>query len=321
MISFPEQETAPMPEPVIAGLSEEERLSRLEEIRNEPPAAFVLGRGDVIGISVYDEPDLAAAAIPVRPDGMISFALIGDVSALNRTVEELRADVTERLSRFIKQPRVSVVVSRFMSQQYTIAGEVEKPGVFSIETDLTLSQVLARSGGLRQGQFKASSVELADLSHAFLSRDGETLPIDFVALFKRGDMRYDVSVMPGDYIYIPSGLSQEIYVLGEVNHPDMFAFTAGMPLTKALVVAKGFSRDADICRVHLVRGSLSSPEVYTLDLNQIFEGRIKDVALKPGDIVFVPPTGLTRWSDAINKIIPAVVLANSGTNLLNRNFD
>jgi len=316
-LEFPVPETLPMPAPEILAMSEADRLQELDKIRAQQDGPFLLGQGDVMAVSVYDEPDLTVSGIPVRPDGQISFPLIGDVEAIGKSVEGIREEITSRLSHFIKDPKVSVIVSQFRSQQYTIAGQVAKPGVFTIETKITLTKALARSGGLSQGQFHASSVELADLSHAFISRQGQMLPIDFVALFKQGDMRYDITIKPDDYIYIPSGLSKEIYILGEVHRADMFAYTQGMPLSKALVVAKGFTRNADTGRVHLIRGSLTAPEVYVVDLNLILTAQMRDVPLRPGDIIYVPPTGLTRWSDTINKIIPGMVLANTGANIAN----
>lgn len=305
----------PEPELVTVGMTIEDRLARLEELRNEPTGDFMLGLGDVLFVSVYDEPDLTIDGIPVRPDGKISFPLIGDVDVLDRTAADIRSELTERLAKFLVEPKVSVLVREFNSQQYTIMGQVVSPGTFPLNTQVSLTQALAKSGGLKQGQFHATSVELADLSHSFISRDGEMLPVDFVALFSGGDLRYDIPLRTGDYIYIPSGLKQEIYVLGEVNRADMFAYREGMSLTKALVIAKGFSRIADLDRVHVVRGSLTDPELYVVSLNDIYNGRVTDVAMEPGDIVFVPPTGLAKWSQIVNQILPSMVMARTGMDM------
>jgi polysaccharide export outer membrane protein len=303
----------PQPKLVTNGMSEEERLSRLEKFRSQPTDDFKLGRGDRLYISVYDEPDLTLDSVPVRPDGKISFPLIEEVVAENRTADEIRAEMTERLSKFLVEPKVSVIVKTYKSQQYTIIGQVVKPGAFPLDTSVSLTQALARSGGLSQGQFHATSVELADLSHAFISRKGEMLPIDFIALFRGGDLRYDISLRSGDYIYIPSGLSQEVYVLGEVNRADMFAFREGMSLSKALVFSEGFSRIANIKRIHVIRGSLTDPTLYVVNLDDIYNGLVTDVALRPGDIVYVPRTGLSKWSQFINELLPSFVLARTGT--------
>ena len=303
----------PQPDLVTSIMSEEERFSRLEEIRSTPIDDFRLGKGDRLYISVYDESDLTLDGVPVRPDGKISYPLIEEVLAEGRTTDEIRQEITERLSRFLIDPKVSVVVKTYKSQQYTIIGQVVKPGAFPLDTNVSLTQALARSGGLSQGQFHATSVELADLSHAFISRKGEMLPIDFVALFRGGDLRYDLALRSGDYIYIPSGLSQEVYVLGEVNRADMFAFREGMSLSKALVISEGFTRSANIKRIHVIRGSLTDPTLYVVNLDDIYEGLVTDVTLRPGDIVYVPRTGLSKWAQFVNQLLPSYVLARTGT--------
>ena len=307
----------PKPSIVSAGMSVEERLAVIDRLKAEPVPTFKMGYGDVLHISVYDEPDLTVDGIPVRPDGMISFPLIGDLMVVGSTAMDVRAAISNSLSEFLKDPKVTVLVRRYASQAYTIVGEVVKPGVFSLDTQVTLTQALAKSGGLTTGQFHASTVELADLGHAFISRKGDMLPIDFIALFQRGDLRYDLPLRSGDYIYIPSGLTEEIYVLGEVQRPDMFAFRQGMPLSKALVIAKGFTREADLSRVHIIRGSLVDPMLYIVDMNRVFTGTDPDVPLQAGDVIYLPPTGLARWADIVNKIIPGMVLARTGTQLSN----
>ncbi len=314
-IKMPETGAPPptsVPEVTFDKLDKEEQLKQLLQLKTESPGEFRLGKGDILAISVYDEPDLRVKAVPIRPDGKISFPLIGDIRGTGLTVDEVRHTLTQKLLRYLKDPQVSVIVSSFNSQKYTIIGQVVKPGVYALGTDYSLTQAIARAGGLTQGQFHASSVELADLSHAFITRKGDMLPVDFVALLRRGDMRYDLPLHPGDYIYIPSGLSQEIYILGEVSRPDMFAFREGMQLSKALVVAKGFTADANLTQVHLVRGSLSNPQRFIVNMHDVFEGKTKDVALEPGDIVYVPPAGLSRWSRIINRILPGLVLARTG---------
>ncbi len=305
----------PEPDMVTVGMSEEERMAQLEGLRNLPEVDFILGQGDVLFVSVYDESDLTIDGIPIRPDGKISFPLIGDILAKGRTAAEIREELTERLAQFLVEPKVSVMVRQFNSQQYTIMGQVVTPGTYPLNTKVMLTQALAKSGGLKQGQFHATSVELADLSHSFISREGNMLPIDFVALFSGGDLRYDIPLQSGDYIYIPSGLKQEIYVLGEVNRADMFAYREGMSLTKALVISEGFSRIADLDRIHVVRGSLTDPELYVVNLKDIYAGRVTDIAMEPGDIVFVPPTGLAKWSQVVNQILPSMVLARTGMSL------
>lgn len=293
-------------------MSAEEQLGELGRIVAETRSLPTLGKGDVLSISVYDEPELGIAAVPIRPDGMISFPLIGDVQAAGRTVDELTASITERLARFVIEPQVTVIVNEFNSLNYTISGEVTRPGVYPLVTDVRLTEAVARAGGLKQGQFRASSVELADLSGAFVSRQGRVLPVDFTRLLRQGDLRFDIELQDGDYINIPSGLANEVYIVGEVKAPAPFSFREPMPLSATLAQAQGFTREADLKRVHIVRGSLTNPELIVCNFKDVLEGKAQDVALAPGDIVYVPPTHLSKWAQMLDQIVPTIQALQTG---------
>ena len=307
------------PEAINRQKTVEEQLADLEQALADNTASFKLGKGDVLSISVYDEPDLTLDSVPVRPDGKLAFPLIGEVQVDGRNVEAVSSEIRERLLQFVLEPRVSVVVREFNSLDYTLYGEVVNPGVYPLTTEVSITGAIAKAGGLTKGQFRASSVELADLTHAFLARNGQVMPVDFVRLIRHGDVRFDIELQPGDYIHIPSGLSKEVYILGEVRAPALFAFRESMPMSRTLALAEGFTPDADLSSIHIVRGALHNPTVIVADFEMVISGRAQDVQLEPGDIVYVPPTTLTRYSRTIDKILPTIQalqvgLILSGTN-------
>jgi protein involved in polysaccharide export with SLBB domain len=295
----------------------EEQLADLQRLVAATAAIPRLGKGDVLSISVYDEPDLTISELPVRPDGKISFPLVGDIQADGRTVEEVNAELTDRLRQYLLAPKVSVIVTAFNSLNYVINGEVVKPGVYPLVTDVTITAALAKAGGLNKGQFRSSSVELADLTHAFISRRGKLLPVDFVRLVRQGDLRFDIALQDGDYISIPSGLSKEVYIIGEVKAPALFAFREEMPMSRTVALAEGFTNDADLSRIHVIRGSLSNPRVIVTDFNKVIAGQQQDVQLEPGDVVYVPPTGLSNWARMLDKIVPTITAIQTGIILSN----
>ena len=297
--------------------SPEEQLADLQRIVSQTVAEPRLGKGDVLSISVYDEPDLTISGVPIRPDGKISFPLVGDILADARTVDEVSTDLTTRLREYLLAPKVSVIVTAFNSFNYVINGEVVRPGVYPLITDVTITSALATAGGLKKGQFRASSVELADLSNAFISRRGKLLPVDFVRLLRQGDLRFDITLQDGDYISIPSGLSREVYIIGEVNTPALFAFREAMPMSRTVALAEGFTRDADLSRIHVIRGSLNNPTLIITDFNKVIAGKQQDVQLEPGDVVYVPPTGLSSWARMLDKIVPTVTAIQTGIILSN----
>jgi protein involved in polysaccharide export with SLBB domain len=298
--------------------SPEEQLAELRRIVSQTAAEPRLGKGDVLSISVYDEPDLTISGVPIRPDGKISFPLVGDIQADGRTVDEVNTELTTRLRQYLLAPKVSVIVTAFNSFNYVINGEVVRPGVYPLVTDVTITSALATAGGLNKGQFRASSVELADLSGAFISRRGKLLPVDFTRLLRQGDLRFDITLQDGDYISIPSGLSREVYIIGEVKAPALFAFREEMPMSRTVALSEGFTKDADLSRIHVIRGSLNNPTLIITDFNKVIAGQQQDVQLEPGDVVYVPPTGLSSWARMLDKIVPtvtaiqtAIVLGNS----------
>ena len=253
----------------------EQQLAELELLDKNSNYIPTLGRGDVLDIAVYDEPDLTIEGIPIRPDGKISFPLAGELQAEGLTVTELNLSLTEGLQKFILAPKVSIIVQEFNSQKYTIFGEVVNPGIYPLTTDISITAALASAGGLNKGNFRATTVELADLSHAFIAREGVVLPVDFTRLIRQGDMRYDISLQAGDYIYIPSGLSKEVYILGEVNNAMLFAYREDMPMSRTLAQAEGFTPDADLKRVHIIRGSLHNPTVIMINFEEVLKGNAK----------------------------------------------
>jgi hypothetical protein len=98
----------------------------------------------------------------------------------------------------------------------------------------------------------------------------------------------------------------------EVKAPALFAFREEMPLSRTLAMAEGFTADADRSRIHVVRGSLSNPTLIVTDFNKIITGQAQDVQLEPGDIVFVPTTGLATWARMLNQIVPTIQALQTG---------
>ncbi len=295
---------------------DEEAAALQKALEKYKDVKFTLGRGDTLSVSVYGEPDLVSDGVPIRPDGMVSLPLVGDVQAMGKTVGEVVEAYTEGLKAYIRSPKVTIVVKDFKSLSYIINGEVKNPGVYPLDSDVTLNMALAKAGGLSKGGFQGTTTELADLSHAYLARKGEVLPINFSRLIRDGDLRFDVQLMPGDLINIPSGLSKEVYILGEVQGAYQLAFRENLPLSVALTKAHGFTKDADLSRVHVVRGSLSNPVLIVVDMDKVLNGEARDMQLEAGDLVYVPPTYLTSWSRMLSKIVPTMSALTGGVRFI-----
>ena len=123
-------------------------LKTIDE-NGQSPAAYKIGKGDVLEIITWKEPDFSREA-PVRMDGMISFPLLKDIPAAGRTTFEIENEIRSRLNRYVTHPVVSVSVKSQGSKKFYIIGEVQNPGEYPFEKDLTVLQALALSGGLTE---------------------------------------------------------------------------------------------------------------------------------------------------------------------------
>lgn len=109
--------------------------------------AYRLGPEDILRISVWKDDSLSSDVI-VRPDGMISFPLAGDVQAEGRTVEELRKALTDRLAAYVQDPVVSIMVIKVSSYRVYVIGRVNHPGEFMLGHEADVMQALSLAGGL-----------------------------------------------------------------------------------------------------------------------------------------------------------------------------
>jgi polysaccharide export outer membrane protein len=117
------------------------------ESKSFPEAAYLLGPEDVVKISVWKDEHLTQEVV-VRPDGMISFPLVGDVPAAGRTVEDVRLELVKRLNKFVPNPHVSVLAVKLHSYKIYVTGRVNKPGEFLVGHYTDVLQALSLAGGL-----------------------------------------------------------------------------------------------------------------------------------------------------------------------------
>jgi polysaccharide biosynthesis/export protein len=110
-------------------------------------SGYRLGAEDVMLVSVWKDEHLTREVV-VRPDGMFSFPLVGDIQAENRTIEEIRAELVKRLTKYIPNPNVSVAVTKILSYKVYVVGRVNKPGEYMIGHYTDVLQALSLAGGL-----------------------------------------------------------------------------------------------------------------------------------------------------------------------------
>jgi polysaccharide export outer membrane protein len=172
---------------------------------------------------------------------------------------------------------------------------------------MTVLEALSKAGG--------STEELADLQRSFLIRRNKLIPVDFNKLIRQGDTSSNVYLEPDDFIYLPSALGSEIYVLGAVGQPRTVPFKDEATLITALAHCGGMGRGANPGKIAIVRGSLNDPSIAIVDAGPIFNGSKPDILLKPKDIIYVPqtaPGSLSSYAGLVISTFVRTVAANEG---------
>ena len=275
--------------------------------------AYTLGAGDIIDIAFYGRTELDRGQIFVQPDGSVSYLQAQNIPAAGLTIDALRTRLETELSRYHRQPRLVLSPVELRSKRYVILGKVVDKGSFPLDRPTTILEAVARARGIETGLFEQNTVELADQPRSFLMRGGARVPVDFEALFLRGDLSQNVALEPGDFLNFPSAVTNEVYVLGEVGQPGILGVTNGLSTVGAIAIRGGFTRAAFRQRVLIVRGSLQNPERIVVDTAAVLAGRQPDVVLQPKDIVYVSARPWRLAEELLDAAVTALLQAGTAS--------
>jgi polysaccharide export outer membrane protein len=157
---------------------------------------YVIGAADTLHIAVWKEPELTAT-LPVRPDGKISLPLLNDVQAAGLTPMQLGASLTEKLKRYVTDPRVTVVVTQMNSQHIYVLGEVQHTGTLPLLPRMTVLQALATAGFTQFANTKGIYILRMDKGQQ------RKMPFNYKQVVKGESMAQNVVLKPGDTIVVP----------------------------------------------------------------------------------------------------------------------
>jgi polysaccharide biosynthesis/export protein len=234
---------------------------------------YRLGAGDVIRISVFQNPDLTLEA-RISDLGSISYPLVGQVRLEGLTTGQAETRIADalRTGNFVKQPQVSILVSQVRGNLASVLGQVGRPGRYPIEVaELRLSDLLATAGGvLTTG---------ADTAIVVGMRNGRPFraEVDLVDAFGPNRPNTDVVIRNGDVVYVDR--SPQVYIYGEVQRPGVIRLERGMTVLQSLAAGGGLTQRGTQrgIRVHR-RGADGKTEV----LQPAMDDR-----LLPGDVVYI----------------------------------
>ena len=160
-------------------------------------SGYRLGAEDTLLVSVWKDEQLTREVV-VRPDGMFSFPLVGDIQAEDRTVEDIRSDLVRRLTKYIPNPNVSVAVTKVISYKVYVVGRVNKPGEFLIGHYTDVLQALSLAGGLTP--FAAEN----DIKVMRRVRGEQyAIPFRYGDVRKGRDLEQNIVLQRGDVVMVP----------------------------------------------------------------------------------------------------------------------
>ncbi|WP_432731854.1 polysaccharide biosynthesis/export family protein [Variovorax sp. W6] len=288
---------------------------------------YTIGPGDVVGIIVYDHPELlpnAGAVIAQQSDptgvtvapgfivdtkGEIFFPYIGRTKVQGLTESGASELIAQRIKAFIKDPQVTVRIQSFRSQRAYVQGEVRTPGL-QIFTDvpMTLSEAISRAGSFTQA---------GDRAHVTLTRGGVSTVINLPMLQALGADPNSIPLRNGDIVNVGTREDNRVYVMGEVRAPSALQMrnNGRLSLNEALGDAGGPDlATSDPGQIYVVR---NSPD--NLDVQQVFNLNAKNPValaladrfeLQPRDVVYVDRVPLVSWSRVFSLILPAAQVVN-----------
>lgn len=275
-------------------------------------AEYKIGPGDVLAITYWEGNTPTKEEIIVRPDGKISFSFVEDIPVNGLTPSQLDKLLTKNLRRYVRKPRIDVVVKEYKSKSITLLGAIAYrnmantgPGKYRLSGKTTLLEVLTKAGGPGQN---------ANLNSINIRRkNGDSISLNLFKAIHQGDPSKDFVMDDGDVVFIPSldGSGQRVYVFGEVEKPGSYAFkNSKIRLIDAISEAGGPTVFASQSDTTIVRGDITKPEVITANLRNLLENgdQSQNVALISGDMVYVPRSGWGNVNFFAKRIRPLLEL-------------
>ena len=294
---------------------------------------YTIGPGDVVGVIVYDHPELlpnAGAVISQQADptgvsvapgfivdssGEIAFPYVGRVRVEGLTEAEAGDLISKLIVTQVREPEVTVRIQSFRSRRAYIEGEVRVPGsqIFT-DVPMTLTEAINRAGGITASGNRAAVT---------LVRDGKSIDINLTRLREAGRDGNDIPLKNGDTISVGHREDAKVYVMGEILRPSALAMRGNgrLNLNEALGEAGGpVLTTSSPGQIFVIRqGATGLPAIFHLDAkNPAALVLARQFNLEPQDVVYIDPVPLVKWNRVISLILPAAQVVNLGSETADR---
>ena len=292
------------------------------------PIAYKIGPGDVLGITVWEHPELlnpqytatavaaasnglSSSGYTVSAEGKIQFPYAGVITLAGMTEIEARNALTQKLATYIRDPQITLKVITYRSKRIYVDGEVKNPGIVQVDDlPLTVAEAINRAGGVTaQG----------DRSRISLVRAGKQIWIDLPGLVETGYDPSRLMLQNGDMIKVSSRDESKVFVVGEVTKPIALPMHNGrLSLNEALGEAGGVSSvTGDANQIYVIRNAADArPLVYHLDAHSpVMFAIAQNFELKPKDVIYVDAAPMVRFNRIISLVLPTaqtITIVNRG---------
>lgn len=266
--------------------------------------ADVIRASDKLNIQVFREKELTgifttnSVGFVVDASGNIDYPLLGKINVEGKSIQELQMYITDKLKiDYLNDPQVQVsFYERGANNTVAIMGQVSKPGNYKHTAETTIARAISEAGGFMQirDYIKGQSLRtVADASDVRITRrtiSGEEVStiVDVQAILE--GRRPDEKLEPGDLVFVPEKkFDRTVSILGQVNQPGNYELVPGMTVIRLVSEAQGMTRLAAPSKIVLTRmNNGGTTQAKQIDLQGMIHGKVQDIALEPGDTIFVP---------------------------------
>ena len=309
--SFPELEYDPNAVLEEGELDEAERQKQIEalkELERKHTLTYTINAGDVISIVVYDHGELNIQT-KVTPDGYIGMVFVGQLKVEGLTLKEAGEALEKALEKYIRNPKVGISPVQILSENATIAGAVNSPGMYTLSNGMRLADLFAMAGGANIRRYDGKDLEAVDYEHSVFMRGEKQIFLDFNKAIKLGDRLHNVLLSKGDYIFLASKDNSMVYVIGDVGSPRSMIWNKNLGLLEVLTES-GWLKETYWRHAIIIRGGFANPRLFKVDLDGILHGRKGNVMVEASDVIYLPKDDISEYNVFVRKLLPTGQLIN-----------
>ena len=276
---------------------------------------YIIGPGDILTINLREGSKINTYDALVRPDGKISYSFIDNIAVSGHTASEVNEILTEALKRYIREPRLEIVIKEYKSKSVLLFGQINVlqqgtsgPGKYPLLGKTRVLDLIVAAGGAISGKETGGN---ADLRQVELVRQGERYSLNLYNAMFQGDVSDNIILDNGDIVTVPemSTFAQRVYVFGQVKSQGILKLKDSQDLLTAIALSGGTTPVAVKTDIKIIREyeeRQGKPIILSANLDQILlQGDLaQNIKLKDGDVIYVPRSVIGDINEFIANISP-----------------